>query len=58
MVFLTNQMGISRGKLRPEVFKAKVEAILDQLDIPVQVSIKHPKNADKKKWFYLGVLFS
>ncbi|KAM4016536.1 bifunctional polynucleotide phosphatase/kinase [Anomaloglossus baeobatrachus] len=39
VVFFTNQLGISRGKLRPEVFKAKAEAILDQLGIPVQIFV-------------------
>ena len=31
-------MGISRGKLKPEDFKSKVETILKTLQLPVQVS--------------------
>ncbi len=31
-------MGISRGKLRPEVFKSKVEDILQTLQLPIQVN--------------------
>ncbi|GLD65645.1 bifunctional polynucleotide phosphatase/kinase [Lates japonicus] len=39
VVFFTNQMGISKGKLRPEVFKSKVEDILATLQLPVQVFV-------------------
>ncbi|XP_053362829.1 bifunctional polynucleotide phosphatase/kinase [Clarias gariepinus] len=39
VVFFTNQMGIARGKLRPEVFKSKVEDILQTLNLPVQVFV-------------------
>lgn len=37
VVFFTNQLGIAKGKLRPEVFKSKVEDILSTLQLPVQV---------------------
>uniref|UniRef100_A0A8C2D371 Polynucleotide kinase 3'-phosphatase n=1 Tax=Cyprinus carpio TaxID=7962 RepID=A0A8C2D371_CYPCA len=37
VVFFTNQMGISRGKLRPEVFKSKIMDILQTLQLPIQV---------------------
>lgn len=37
VAFFTNQMGIAKGKLRPEVFKSKVEDILTTLQLPVQV---------------------
>ncbi|TRY89407.1 hypothetical protein DNTS_010810 [Danionella cerebrum] len=39
VVFFTNQMGISRGKLRPEVFKSKAEDILQTLQLPIQVFV-------------------
>ncbi|XP_041657837.1 bifunctional polynucleotide phosphatase/kinase [Cheilinus undulatus] len=39
VVFFTNQMGIAKGKLRPEVFKSKVEDILATLQLPVQVFV-------------------
>ncbi|KAM6987628.1 bifunctional polynucleotide phosphatase/kinase [Tautogolabrus adspersus] len=39
VVFFTNQMGIAKGKLRPEVFKCKVEDILTKLKLPVQVFV-------------------
>ncbi|XP_040901828.1 bifunctional polynucleotide phosphatase/kinase [Toxotes jaculatrix] len=39
VVFFTNQMGIAKGKLRPEVFKSKVEDVLTMLQLPVQVFV-------------------
>ncbi|XP_076138486.1 bifunctional polynucleotide phosphatase/kinase [Alosa pseudoharengus] len=39
VVFFTNQMGIAKGKLKEEVFKSKVEDILQTLQLPVQVFV-------------------
>ena len=38
VMFFTNQAGIEKGKVKPQEIMTKIEAIIEQLDIPVLVS--------------------
>lgn len=39
IVFFSNQMGIQKGRVKPDEFKLKVENIINKLGIPVQMFI-------------------
>lgn len=57
IVFLTNQSGMTVGKLKPEDFKKKLKSIIGKLNIPIQVLVAPGVNKFRKPmtgmWEYL-----
>lgn len=48
IVIFTNQAGIGLGKLKINEFKPKIEKIISELDIPVQVFVSTGKGVYRK----------
>lgn len=57
LVFLTNQSGMTVGKLKPEDFKTKLKRIIEKLNLPIQVLVATGVNKFRKPmtgmWEYL-----
>lgn len=57
LVFLTNQSGMTIGKLKPEDFKKKLSGIIAKLNLPIQVLVATGVNKYRKPmtgmWEYL-----
>lgn len=57
IVFITNQSGMTVGKLKPEDFKKKLTGIIGKLNLPIQVFIAPAVNKFRKPmtgmWEYL-----
>ncbi|PVD23837.1 hypothetical protein C0Q70_17111 [Pomacea canaliculata] len=58
LVFFTNQAGIEKDKVKPETVRNKVEAIIKELAVPVQVFIctgtNHYRKPSPLMWEYLN----
>ncbi|CAJ0920307.1 unnamed protein product, partial [Mesorhabditis belari] len=48
LVFFSNQNGIGKDHISPDAFKRKIEAIIEKLNVPIQVFLALSKNRYRK----------